>query len=204
MGGGAASRTAATPAAASVLCRCPPLSYNHRCPSTTAASPACPYLPAVFFISGLALNTGDVKRALKHKLGVAFGFISTLAITPCLGFAFREIPLTPDAFTVGEEGAEEREGAKEQEGAEEQEGEEHTTQGSALWFWLRLTLCSPGLQLLSCIAVQAHLPAFLCVVARLPAHPIRKSPTLCPPCRLALQAWSSTRSCPRRLALESA
>jgi predicted Na+-dependent transporter len=64
---------------------------------------------AVFLISGLALDTGDVKRALKYKMGVAFGFISTLAITPCLGFAYREIPLTPDEFTVGERQEEGRE-----------------------------------------------------------------------------------------------
>lgn len=56
---------------------------------------------AVFLISGLMLKTDDIKAALKHKLGVAFGFLSTLAVTPCLGFAFREIPLTPAAYTAG-------------------------------------------------------------------------------------------------------
>ncbi|KAL4434255.1 hypothetical protein ABPG75_000696 [Micractinium tetrahymenae] len=55
----------------------------------------------VFLISGLMLKTDDIKAALKHRLGVLFGFLSTLAITPCLGFAFREIPLTPDAYTAG-------------------------------------------------------------------------------------------------------
>lgn len=29
-----------------------------------------------------------------------FGFVSTLGITPCLGFAFREITLTPEAYTM--------------------------------------------------------------------------------------------------------
>ena len=47
------------------------------------------------------LKTDDIKKAMRYKLGVAFGFISTLAITPCLGFAFREIPLTPSAYTAG-------------------------------------------------------------------------------------------------------
>jgi sodium/bile acid cotransporter 7 len=55
----------------------------------------------VFLISGAMLKTDDIKKAWRHKLGVAFGFLSTLAITPCLGFAFREISLTPDAFTAG-------------------------------------------------------------------------------------------------------
>ncbi|KAI3438931.1 hypothetical protein D9Q98_001345 [Chlorella vulgaris] len=55
----------------------------------------------VFLISGAMLKTDDIKKAWQHKLGVAFGFLSTLAITPCLGFAFREISLTPSAFTAG-------------------------------------------------------------------------------------------------------
>ncbi|PSC76757.1 BASS family transporter: sodium ion bile [Micractinium conductrix] len=55
----------------------------------------------VFLVSGLMLKTDDIKKAMRYKLGVAFGFISTLAITPCLGFAFREIPLTPSAYTAG-------------------------------------------------------------------------------------------------------
>jgi sodium/bile acid cotransporter 7 len=55
----------------------------------------------VFLISGAMLKTDDIKKAWQHKLGVAFGFLSTLAITPCLGFALREISLTPSAFTAG-------------------------------------------------------------------------------------------------------
>lgn len=51
---------------------------------------------AVFLISGMMLKTDDIKKALRHKWGVLFGFISTLAITPCLGFAMREIHLTPE------------------------------------------------------------------------------------------------------------
>jgi sodium/bile acid cotransporter 7 len=55
----------------------------------------------VFFISGLVLKTQDLKTALHHKLGVAFGFVSILLLTPCLGFAIRYLPLTPYAFTAG-------------------------------------------------------------------------------------------------------
>lgn len=55
----------------------------------------------VFFISGLMLRTDDIKAAWRHKLGVLFGFVSTLAVTPCLGFAMREISLTPQAYTMG-------------------------------------------------------------------------------------------------------
>lgn len=55
----------------------------------------------VFLISGLMLKTDDIRAAMKYKLGVLFGFLSTLALTPCLGFAFREIPLIPSAYTAG-------------------------------------------------------------------------------------------------------
>lgn len=47
------------------------------------------------------LKTDDIKKALRHKWGVLFGFVSTLAITPCLGFALREIHLTPEVRTPG-------------------------------------------------------------------------------------------------------
>lgn len=53
-------------------------------------------LLAVFLISGMMLKTDDIKKALRHKWGVLFGFVSTLAITPCLGFALREIHLIPE------------------------------------------------------------------------------------------------------------
>lgn len=47
------------------------------------------------------LKTDDIRKVWRYKLGVLYGFISTLAITPCLGFAYRAIPLTPDEFTAG-------------------------------------------------------------------------------------------------------
>ncbi|GIL70758.1 hypothetical protein Vretimale_3844 [Volvox reticuliferus] len=57
----------------------------------------------VFFISGLALNTTELRKAMKRESwpSVAFGFLMILLVTPALGFAMREIPLTPPAFAVG-------------------------------------------------------------------------------------------------------
>ncbi|EFN59401.1 hypothetical protein CHLNCDRAFT_49947 [Chlorella variabilis] len=55
----------------------------------------------VFFISGLVLKTDDLAAAIKHKLGVTYGLISILFVTPCLGFALREIPLNPPEFSAG-------------------------------------------------------------------------------------------------------
>ncbi|KAG2439236.1 hypothetical protein HXX76_004598 [Chlamydomonas incerta] len=57
----------------------------------------------VFFISGLALNTSELKKALARESlpTVIFGFVMISLITPILGFAMREIPLTPPAFAVG-------------------------------------------------------------------------------------------------------
>ncbi|KAL4859479.1 putative sodium/metabolite cotransporter BASS4 [Chlorella vulgaris] len=55
----------------------------------------------VFFISGLVLKTDDLAAAMKHKLGLAFGLISILFVTPCLGFALRVIPLNPPEFAAG-------------------------------------------------------------------------------------------------------
>ena len=55
----------------------------------------------VFFISGMALKTEDIKAAWQHKLCVLFGFVSTLALTPCFGFLLRIIPLTPAAYAAG-------------------------------------------------------------------------------------------------------
>ncbi len=57
----------------------------------------------VFFISGLALNTSELKKALARESlpTVIFGFVMISLVTPILGFAMREIPLTPPAFSVG-------------------------------------------------------------------------------------------------------
>ncbi|PNW75313.1 hypothetical protein CHLRE_12g521950v5 [Chlamydomonas reinhardtii] len=57
----------------------------------------------VFFISGLALNTSELKKALARESlpTVIFGFVMISFVTPILGFAMREIPLTPPAFAVG-------------------------------------------------------------------------------------------------------
>ena len=36
------------------------------------------------------------------KWAMAYGFVSILFLTPCLGFALRDIPLSPREFTLGE------------------------------------------------------------------------------------------------------
>ncbi len=44
----------------------------------------------------------DLKKAKGHVWGVVYGFIAVLFLTPCLGFAMREIPLDPQLFAIGE------------------------------------------------------------------------------------------------------
>ncbi len=44
----------------------------------------------------------DLKKAKGHVWGVVYGFIAVLFITPCVGFAMREIPLDPQLFAAGE------------------------------------------------------------------------------------------------------
>ena len=55
----------------------------------------------MFFITGLALKTDEIRVALRQRLGTLWGFVSILGITPLLGFAMRELPLTPAAFAAG-------------------------------------------------------------------------------------------------------
>ncbi len=55
----------------------------------------------VFLISGLVLRTEDIKKALSYWPGIVYGFIAILGITPCLGFALRELPLSPPEFAIG-------------------------------------------------------------------------------------------------------
>ncbi|KAL4517654.1 hypothetical protein Ndes2526B_g02058 [Nannochloris sp. 'desiccata'] len=55
----------------------------------------------VFFISGLTLNTKNCKATLKFWPGILWGFVTILAITPCLGFALQAIPFTPPEFAAG-------------------------------------------------------------------------------------------------------
>ncbi|KXZ49470.1 hypothetical protein GPECTOR_21g696 [Gonium pectorale] len=57
----------------------------------------------VFLITGLQLNTKELKRVLqpRNALLLGYGFVAILVITPCLGFALREAPLEPKAFAIG-------------------------------------------------------------------------------------------------------
>uniref|UniRef100_A0A383W7R8 Uncharacterized protein n=1 Tax=Tetradesmus obliquus TaxID=3088 RepID=A0A383W7R8_TETOB len=55
----------------------------------------------VFLISGLTLKSDDFRALLKHWVGVLYGLIAILAITPCLGFAMLAIPFQPPEFATG-------------------------------------------------------------------------------------------------------
>lgn len=92
--------------------------------SGTAAFPSMLYIPLQIALLGeagvgltqteprassilccsLSLRTDDIKKAARHWLGGAYGFLSILLITPCLGFALRELPLTPPEFAIGAAG----------------------------------------------------------------------------------------------------
>lgn len=43
----------------------------------------------VFLISGLTLRNEHLRSAIRHWHGTAYGLVAILAITPCLGFAFK-------------------------------------------------------------------------------------------------------------------
>ncbi len=55
----------------------------------------------VFLISGLTLRSDDFRAMLRHWVGVLFGFVAILVITPCLGFGLVRLPLQPPEFAVG-------------------------------------------------------------------------------------------------------
>lgn len=47
-------------------------------------------------------HSQDLHKAKGHVMGVVFGFVAILFLTPLLGFAMREIPLEPKLFSIGE------------------------------------------------------------------------------------------------------
>lgn len=55
----------------------------------------------MFFISGLVLKTEEIKKASSHWQAIIYGLVAILAVTPCLGFLFKIIPLNPIEFTYG-------------------------------------------------------------------------------------------------------
>lgn len=59
----------------------------------------------VFFISGLSMNTTELRKAMQRDSlpSVIFGWFMIIVVTPTLGFAMREIPLSPPAFSVGQD-----------------------------------------------------------------------------------------------------
>lgn len=54
-------------------------------------------------ISGLTLNTDDIKKSIgkEGRWGFIFGVVSSLGITGCLGFLAAEIPFQPKDFSYG-------------------------------------------------------------------------------------------------------
>ena len=57
----------------------------------------------VFLISGLALKTDDIKKAMgkEGRTGYIYGVVSILGITGCLGFLAAEIPYDVEDFSYG-------------------------------------------------------------------------------------------------------
>lgn len=55
----------------------------------------------VFLVSGLTLRTNEVKKAVSQWPGLLYGLLAILAFTPCLGFAARQLGLTPSEFNLG-------------------------------------------------------------------------------------------------------
>jgi sodium/bile acid cotransporter 7 len=55
----------------------------------------------VFFISGLVLDTQDLRRVRGSLSAFIFGLGSILFLTPCLGFALRYLPLQPKELCIG-------------------------------------------------------------------------------------------------------
>lgn len=55
----------------------------------------------VFLISGLTLKTDHLRSAVKHWQGTLYGLLAILAITPCLGFAFKVGSALQIALAVG-------------------------------------------------------------------------------------------------------
>eukprot|EP00898_Chlorokybus_atmophyticus_P008906 jgi/Chlat1/9016/Chrsp94S08290 len=55
----------------------------------------------VFLVSGLTLRWSEFRALRVHWLGALYGSVAILAITPCLGFATRSLPLKPTEFATG-------------------------------------------------------------------------------------------------------
>eukprot|EP00667_Euglena_gracilis_P009121 EG_transcript_9263 len=55
----------------------------------------------VFFISGLTLKNSEFRQVLTYWKSFLYGMVSILVLTPCLGFATKEMPLAPPEFVIG-------------------------------------------------------------------------------------------------------
>lgn len=55
----------------------------------------------IFFISGLGLQTDEVKKAMRAYTAIIFGVLSIMLVTPLLSFAVALLPLSPPDFSRG-------------------------------------------------------------------------------------------------------
>jgi sodium/bile acid cotransporter 7 len=55
----------------------------------------------IFFISGLGLQTDEVKKALRAYSAIISGLLSILLLSPLLSFAIAPLPLEPKEFALG-------------------------------------------------------------------------------------------------------
>lgn len=55
----------------------------------------------IFFISGLGLQTDEVKKAMRAYTAITFGVLSIMLVTPLLSFAVALLPLSPPDFSRG-------------------------------------------------------------------------------------------------------
>ena len=55
----------------------------------------------VFFLTGLVLKSKGIKTAMRYWLGVVYGAVTILLVTPCQAFAIKLLPLTPKSYAYG-------------------------------------------------------------------------------------------------------
>lgn len=55
----------------------------------------------IFILSGISLNSSEIKRALQAWEGCIYAFIVILFITPLIGFIVINIPFSPEEFALG-------------------------------------------------------------------------------------------------------
>lgn len=56
----------------------------------------------VFFITGLTLNTRDLRFKASHAVALLYGLLAILIITPATGFGIIHIPMQLPEFSTGQ------------------------------------------------------------------------------------------------------